>query len=225
MKLRGFATEVKAVLFDMDGTLIDSIQVYERLFDEIFRRFQLPPVKKGLVAELVRQGRNPWIDVLPSMSFTKEMIIKAQKIDKEVFPLMYEKYVRVFPGVLPLLSELKKRAVKTAIVTSSWFEEGDPEPIKRLKGMVDVLVTKFDTERHKPHPAPIFKACEELHVAPEYTLYVGDSPLDIKAGKAAEVQTVGVLWGIGDREKLEGEGSDEIVANSDELRQVILSRI
>jgi len=64
---------------------------------------------------------------------------------------MYEKYVRVFPGVLPLLSELKKMAVKTAIVTSSWFEEGDPEPIKRLKGMVDVLVTKFDTERHKLH--------------------------------------------------------------------------
>jgi len=50
-------TKVKAVLFDLDGTLIDSISVYENLFDEIFRRLQLPPVKKGLVAEIMRQGR------------------------------------------------------------------------------------------------------------------------------------------------------------------------
>jgi len=159
------------------------------------------------------------------MSFTKEMIIKAKKIDKEVFPLMYEKYVRVFPGVFPLLSELKKRTVKTAIVTSSWFEEGDPEPIQRLEGMVDALVTKFDTERHKPHPDPIFKACEKLHVTPEYALYVGDSPLDIRAGKAAGVLAVGVVWGVSSLETLKKGYPDEIAVSFNHLRRIIFSRI
>lgn len=219
------AGNIKAVLFDMDGTLIDSIGVYDKVFDEIFRRFELPLPEKGLVAELMRQGRNPWTDFLPGMSFTKEMIIKAREIDKEVFPLMYEKHVSVFAGIFSLISELKNRLIKTAIVTASWFDENDPEQIKRLKEMVDVSITKFDTKRHKPYPDPILKACETLGVAPELSVYVGDTASDIKAGKAAGALTIGVLWGISTQKALAKEMPDEIASTVSELKGMVFSRI
>lgn len=215
--------EVEAALFDMDGTLVDSIGVYEIVFDEIFRRLELSPIKEGLVGELMRQDKNPWEYLVTRMSFSRKTIIKAQEIDKEVFPLMYKRYARVFPAVVPLLSELKRRSIHTAIITSSWFEEGDPEPIQKLKGMVDVIVARFDTERHKPYPDPIFKACEKLHVAPEHAVYVGDSPLDIKAGKAAGTLTIGVLSGVSTWERMAREAPDRTVATFSELSQLIFS--
>lgn len=216
--------KVKAVLFDLDGTLLDSILVYEIVFNKILRHFGLPTAKKEMVRQFMRRGKNPWKDKMPGICLTPEMIIEGKRMAREAFLSAYQN-VHVIRGVLALLSELEKRSIKKAIVTSSLFRGRIPGSTIRLMGMMDTVISKLDTERHKPYPDPIFKACENLGVAPENAIYVGDSPLDIKAAKAAGVLAVGVLWGVSTRERLQTEDPDEIAISFDHLNKIIFSRI
>ncbi|HSO01715.1 MAG TPA: HAD-IA family hydrolase, partial [Gaiellaceae bacterium] len=87
-----------------------------------------------------------------------------------------------------------------------------------IEHLFDVVVGSDDTERHKPDPAPIVHALELLGASPDDAVYVGDSPFDIRAAKAAGVHAVAVTWGgIHPRERLEGEGPDAVVDTAEEL--------
>jgi pyrophosphatase PpaX len=91
-----------------------------------------------------------------------------------------------------------------------------------LGHLFDVVVGGDDTTRHKPDPEPIHKALELMGARPEETAYVGDSPFDIGAAKAAGVHAVGVTWGgIHGRERLEAEEPDAVVDTAAELLHVL----
>ncbi|MGH2995429.1 MAG: HAD family hydrolase, partial [Gaiellaceae bacterium] len=86
----------------------------------------------------------------------------------------------------------------------------------------DAVVTTETTERHKPHPAPVLAALEQLHASPEQAAFVGDSPFDVSAGKAAGVFTIAVLWGkLHPEERLLAAGADTIVHSPAELLDVL----
>lgn len=78
--LEGFMTKTKAVLFDLDGTLLNSIVVYEKVLDIILRHFALPPAKKEMVRQFMRRGKNPWKDKMPGICLTQDMITEGKKI-------------------------------------------------------------------------------------------------------------------------------------------------
>ena len=217
-------TKPKAALFDLDGTLLDSILVYERVFDRILRHFALPPIKKGMVRQCMRRGENPWKDKIPSICFTRDMITEGKKMAKQSFIEEYRS-IHIMQGAVSLLSELKGMSIKTAIVTSSIYGNDITGSARKVMEMVDTVVTKFDTERQKPYPDPIVKACEALCVSPDACIFVGDSPLDIQAGKAAGMPVVGVLWGVSTRERLQKEDPDEIAVSFNHLRKIIFSRM
>jgi pyrophosphatase PpaX len=85
-----------------------------------------------------------------------------------------------------------------------------------------VIVGSDDTERHKPDPEPILLALDRLDATPETAAYVGDSPFDIRAAKAARVAAIGVTWGgIHSAERLREEEPDELVDDAEELRGVL----
>jgi pyrophosphatase PpaX len=87
-----------------------------------------------------------------------------------------------------------------------------------IEHLFDVVVGSDDTELHKPDPAPIRHALELLEAAPDDAVYIGDSPFDIRAAKAAGVHAIAVTWGgIHPRERLEAEGPDAVVSTTEEL--------
>ena len=217
-------TKAKAVLFDLDGTLLNSIVVYEKVLDIILRHFALPPAKKEMVRQFMRRGKNPWKDKMTGIHLTQDMIAEGKKIAKQSF---FEEYrnIHIMRGAVSLLSELSDMSIKTAVVTSSIYGDDITGSALRVMEMVGTVVTKFDTERQKPYPEPIFKACETLCVSPDACIFVGDSPLDLQAGKAAGMPVVGVTWGVSSVERLERENPDEIAISFDHLRKIIFSRI
>jgi len=204
LALEGFMAKVKAVLFDLDGTLLDSILVYEIVFDKILQHFGLPSAKKGIVRQFMRRGKNPWKDKMPGICLTQDMITEGKKIAKHAFLKTYGD-IHIIQGAVSLLSELKGILIKTAIVTSSIYGNDIAGSARKIIEMVDIFVSKFDTERQKPYPDPIFKACEKLCISPKSCIFTGDSPLDMKAGKAAEMPVVGVTWGVSNLERLKRE--------------------
>ena len=91
-----------------------------------------------------------------------------------------------------------------------------------LRHLFDIVVGGDETQRHKPDPAPLLLAAERLSVDPRMCAYVGDSPFDIRAAKAARMHAIAVTWGgIHDTAKLEAERPDAIVDTAEELYGVI----
>jgi pyrophosphatase PpaX len=113
----------------------------------------------------------------------------------------------LFPYCFEVVSELKRAGIKVGLVTSknrhSTFKSLD---LHGLTGLLDVVITKDDTEKHKPDPEPLIVATSLLGVHPSQTAYVGDSVYDIQCAKAAGCLDIAALWGAFDRELLLGAG-------------------
>ena len=93
-----------------------------------------------------------------------------------------------------------------------------------LTDYFDEIVTALTAEHTKPYPDPILYAAGQMGVPPENCLMIGDTTVDIRAGKAAGSQTVGVLCGFGDERELNRQGADLILQNTSELTEVLLLR-
>jgi pyrophosphatase PpaX len=127
-------------------------------------------------------------------------------------------------GMLDALGRLKRDGRRLGVVTSKRRVgiELAFTALPELADLFDVSVGAGDTERHKPHPEPILLALERLHAAPGDAAYVGDSPFDVQAAKAAGVFAVGVTWGrIHSEARLLQEEPDAIVHDTEELVGVL----
>ncbi len=189
----------KAILFDLDGTLIDSLPLIEANCRCTFEALGIPwgrgevmqwtgiPLKK-IAEHFAPPGRSEEYLALYQSFFQRD----------------HDRYLRIYPGSRELLQELKKQQYQIALVTS----KGRPAVEKNLaflnlKPYLDLIITAHDVEKHKPDPEPIFKALAGLQVQPEEALLIGDSPFDLEAGQKAGVETLGVSWGAAGREALQ----------------------
>jgi pyrophosphatase PpaX len=126
-------------------------------------------------------------------------------------------------GMKPTLDRLVAQGRRLGLVTTkSRKTVGLAFGALPLERYFDVVVAADDTRRHKPHPEPLLLAAERLRVQPEECVYVGDAPFDVKAAQAAGMGAVAVAWGgIHARERLEAAGPDAIVSEPEELLDVL----
>lgn len=203
---------ITAVLFDLDGTLINSI-------DHIVDCWQ-HTVRTGLGREISRE------EVLPTIGRSLQACFEemAPGRSEELYSI-YTSYergrhdtaVQLIMGTREILDALKEREYKLGVVTSKVLHVAmGGLQLFGLDPYFDVIITQADTERHKPYPDPLLVACERLDVSPAEAVYVGDAWTDIEAGKAAGVQTIGVTWGAAGEAIREAE-PDFILASLDEL--------
>jgi pyrophosphatase PpaX len=208
-----------AVLFDLDGTLLDSIELILASYHHTIAHHGLPPqtdasILAGLGTPLDAQLRR-WttdVDAIPAMIETY----------REHNFAVHDAMVRPYPGVTEIVHELRGAGAKLAVVTSK-RRDGTRRGLASLglEDAFDLLVCADDVERAKPHPEPVWRALEGLGVAAEHAVFVGDSTHDMESGRAAGVHTVGVLWGPFRREELVPLEPRAIVADAAELRAAL----
>jgi HAD superfamily hydrolase (TIGR01509 family) len=181
----------------------------------------LPPVPKEGVLEVMRAGSSPWDSFIPhDMPNRKEFIDRCLAIDKETWPTLYQEEARLFPGARPTIEFLYQKGIKLGIVTSGWEENNEINRLLSKEGVapyIDALVMKPDAKRAKPAPDPILLCLERIVASPASAVYVGDSPDDIRAGKAAGTQTAAVLSGVGTYAMLRSLNPDWILRGVDEI--------
>jgi pyrophosphatase PpaX len=121
----------------------------------------------------------------------------------------HDELLKQYPGVVEPVRALKERGVKLGVVTSKmpWSTRRGLE-LCGFDGMFDALVTAQDVEKHKPDPEPVLRALEILQSRADETVFVGDSPHDMAAGRGAGVKTAAVLWGPFSRAALEPYAPD-----------------
>lgn len=190
------------VLFDLDGTLIDSIGLIIDSYHHTLRALGLPA--KDDAYWLAGIG-TPLREQFAEWARDTELLQQLVSTYREYNHIHHDHRVTAYPGVLQALTELKSAGVRTAVVTSK-MRRGALRGLKLvgLLDLIDVLVGADDVSRPKPHPEPVHKAVTALAAERHRTAFVGDSVHDMDAGRAAGVATAAALWGPFDRATLEG---------------------
>jgi HAD superfamily hydrolase (TIGR01509 family) len=211
----------------MDGTLIDSIDIYFRIVEIALERLKLPQVSREKILEAAEDGDFDWEVVLPAEVHPKkdEVIGKAWEIINEIAPLMFANDLKLIGGADRILESIAKGRPKIGLVTSTQMQYLDikMQPLKRagVEKSFEVIITSDDTEKRKPAPEPLIACAQKLQVDSGKCVYVGDTRTDIKAGKAAGMKTIGVLTGFDDYDMLAGEHPDAIIDSVQNLLEVI----
>lgn len=217
---RNGETMKKAVIFDLDGTLSDSIMSITYCANRALTKFGLQPFGTDRYQYFVGDGAAELIRRTLRAQETDRMDlydeVKAEYDKLFAVDCMYE--VKPYDGILELLSELKKRQVRVAVLSN----KPHPNTCKVIHdlfgdGIFDVVQGQTPEINKKPSPDGVFLISEKLGIPVEEMLYVGDTNTDMQTGKNAGAFTVGVLWGFREREELEENHADAVIAYPLEL--------
>jgi len=213
------------LIFDLDGTLIDSVGVYYVMMESVFEKLHWPKVSREVMRKAIKDGGFDWGFVLPSGTgrSAEDLMASAREVIREMYPRVFEDRVDMVPGAEHLLKELHERNVKLALVTSTLgrFIEFKLIPLKKrgLRDLFQTVITLDDVKNRKPSGDPLLECARRLGENPEKCAYVGDATVDIVAGKAAGMRTIAVLTGVDDYEALKGEDPDVILDSVSQLTQ------
>jgi pyrophosphatase PpaX len=184
-------------LFDLDGTLIDSVDLILTCYRYTVKKHlgEVPPDEiwmAGLGTPLRKQ--------LAEFTEDPEEIEAMATTYREYHYQHHDELLKQYPGVLEAVRALDRPGKKFGVVTSKmpWSTRRGIE-ICGFDGLFGALVTAKDVKKHKPHPEPVHLALELLDAKASETVFVGDSPHDMAAGRAAGVKTAAALWGPFDR--------------------------
>lgn len=208
---------IKAVLFDLDGTLINTNDLILKSFKHTFKTIlDLEPTEEEIT---MNYGR-PLQGIFKSYDENRieEMINCYRKINLE----LHDDECKEFADVDLMLQTLKNKGIKIGVVTSKKSDMA--ERGAKLMGIFkyfDTFITPEVTIKHKPEGEPVLKACENLGVSPSEALMVGDSPYDILAGKNAGAKTCGVKYTALPIEKLRESKPDFYVDKPLEILELV----
>ncbi len=211
----------KAVIFDWDGTLADTIPLTFKIYKEVFRKLK----KRGLSFEDFKKLFSREHERLYSfMKLTPKEKSKADRAWKEVYGKR-QKEIKLCKGARELLTALKDSGIKTALVSSGKKLRVEQE-LKQTNSrkFFNAVVTAEEIPEPKPHPIGLLYAIKLLNEKPENCVYAGDMAEDIEAGKKAGMKTIAVLHGMHSREALETCRPDFFAWNLKELKNLLCNQ-
>lgn len=212
-----------AVIFDLDGTLLDTLDDLFNAVNHILRKYGFPERSRVAIRRFLGNGARDLVRRSVPANIEGEEFEKILADYMEYYNAHSKIETKPYPGVLELLAELKESGIKTAVVSNK------PDmTVKALckeyfgDGLDFALGDRPDIEK-KPAADPILLAIKELGC--EKAVYVGDSEIDILAAKNAGLPCVSLLWGFRDRDVLEESGAEYFAENSNELKAHIVELI
>lgn len=210
----------KAVIFDLDGTLADTIASITYCGNLALSRFGLPSFGEEDYKYFVGDG---------AAMLIRRALLAAGDERLEHFDEVYETYLEIFAkdcmyqvkpyeGICALLEELKRLSVRIAVLSNK-PDRDSLRVVEALfgKGYFDFVQGQRADIPRKPDPAGVYRIMEAFVLPAGDFLYVGDSGVDMKTGRAAGIFTVGVLWGFRDRKELVENGADAVISKPLEL--------
>lgn len=221
---------IKAVLFDLDGTLIDTAADFVRIIQAMCREQNRPVVDAAAIRSQVSEGGRAMVKlVFPELDVDDPILWQHRQDFLDRYGADIAVDTTLFAGMDTLLQQLEQRAIPWGIVTNKprWLSEALLQALA-LTERCQVLVCPEDVQHTKPDPEPMFLAAKQLDIAAKDIIYIGDHPRDIDAGKAANMPTVLAAYGYLPPDRavdLASWQADYIVEDVEALTQLILSQI
>ena len=206
---------IRGIVFDFDGTIVDSMQMVFSALNDALKRRNLPTIEIELLG---RMAGLPVIDIISSKAHITKAA--AKEVEKDVFKT-YTSFCRtscqLLPHVESTLKTLKSKKIKLGLFTTT-----PTKPLMAvekkfsLKDYFDIMIAKEDAE-NKPNPEGLNKIVKEFGIRKDECLYVGDSPIDILTGKAAGIKAIAVTTGIATLQQLKETNPDGIISDLEKL--------
>jgi HAD superfamily hydrolase (TIGR01509 family) len=202
---------IKALCFDVDGTLSDTDDLYARQLSKFFPKllFKKPNYTARRFVMWIEAPGNALLGLADTLHLDDEMVAVINWLSRH--RKHSDKKFLLVPGVDEMLKQLHGRYPMA--VVSARDEKGTMRFLEQfdLVKYFDTVITGLSATHTKPYPDPVLLAAKNMNVPPENCLMIGDTTVDIRAGRAAGAQTVGVLCGFGEEPELRKMGADEII--------------
>ncbi|SDY56201.1 HAD family hydrolase [Acinetobacter kyonggiensis] len=217
---------MKAVLFDLDGTLIDTAADFIRIIQDMCRDKQCEVVAADLIRTQVSEGARAMVKlVYPELDVEDPVFLAHRQRFLDIYGNDIAVETDLFEGMYPLLEALESQDIPWGIVTNKprWLSEALLKALN-LADRCAVLVCPEDVSKTKPDPEPMYLAAKHIQIQPEDCIYVGDHPRDIDAGRHAQMYTILAAYGylpLQHKDDLTAWQADCIVNTVAELQQVI----
>jgi pyrophosphatase PpaX len=227
--MRELNTATRAILFDLDGTLVDTTDLILRCFSHCWQAVcGLEHSRESLIATfgiplgeaMRRLTREPNIaDVAVGEDMIERLLLEYRSFNVA----NHDTLAQPFDDTRQVIEELRARGYLIGVVTSKGRELANRGlKLCSLDELIDAGIFLEDTSVHKPQPEPILAALEKLNVRADRAAYVGDSCHDMVAGRRAGVRTVAALWGPYPRAELERERPDHLAESINSLLEIFI---
>jgi HAD superfamily hydrolase (TIGR01509 family) len=209
----------RCALFDIDGTLVDTVELIVRALDHTFRKhlgvqISRDELRRTIGLPLHRQVRlfDHLVDFVPDH--------RAMEADEIAYYESHRHLEQVIPEAVEALKEAKRAGMRVALVTSkNRLELETFLPRLNVNGWIDAVVSSSDVARPKPAPDPVQVALKRLQASPSEAIFVGDTIYDIQCAREAGVRVIAVGWGAHPVEVLRAERPDWLFEEPAQLRE------
>jgi phosphoglycolate phosphatase len=210
----------KAVIFDLDGTLVDSISDLAEAANFALASFGQPAHSVEAIKSMVGDGTRTFI--------ARALPADRQDLIEPVLVKMREKYIKIclnntmpYNGIKEVLDKLKSLGVKMAVLTNKDQQMSEKIVSHFFNGYFQIVMGTVNAVALKPDSKAVLGMLKEFGVEPSQALFVGDSNVDIKTARAAGMVGVGVSWGFRSKEELKQAGADFIINTPQELLKIL----
>ena len=213
-------TNYHAVFFDLDGTVVDTLQNITGVVNHTMRHFGLPTFSPELVKPHLGWGVDHLMrQLLPELSEAKIGEILAYY--RPYYALHTTDDAAPYPGILPMLERLRQAGLTLAIISNKPDAAVQPLARRYFPGLISLSVGELPNIPRKPAPDMLLRAAQQLDVELSRCLYVGDTEVDIQTARNTGVDCLCVTWGFRTKEQLLRAGASQIVDSPEALvRQI-----
>lgn len=210
---------LSCVLFDLDGTLLNTAPDLTTALNKSLVHFDFPEVSANAITPYISYGAAVMIDTA-----LEQAVSAAMKADILAWLLHYYEnhiadHTELYNGMPALLATLEQQDIPWGVITNK--RERLTHPLMQALNLTkrSACIICGDTTAHsKPHPEPMYTACRQIQVRPEECLYIGDAQHDITAGKAANMKTLAATWGyLKPDDKPQDWGADALIHHPDDI--------
>lgn len=212
---------VKTVIFDLDGTLLDTLEDLYRATNMALDRHSLPTRTRDEVRMFVGNGVEMLIRRAVPAGTDEGTIRTVLAEFKAIYAAICEDHTAPYAGILDLLTCLRAEGISVAVVSNKFDEATKKLCHKYFGELVEVAVGEHAGVRKKPAPDTVFEALRKLGADAASSLYVGDSDVDIETARAAGMPCISVTWGLRDEDFLLEHGATTLAHTPDELWEIL----
>jgi len=212
--------KIKTVIFDLDGTLLDTLEDLTDAVNHALSKFQMPKRDISEVRRFVGNGiRMLMVRAVPGGEKNPDFEAVFAEF-RRYYDIHCNDKTKPYEGILGLLDALRKKNIQTAIVSNK-VDSAVQTLNRRYFPQIEVAVGDREGLQRKPAPDSVLMAMSAYHAKREETVYVGDSEVDIETAKNAGIKCVSVLWGFRDEEQLLESGAEILIESPLALLELI----
>lgn len=215
---------MKTCIFDLDGTLTDTLESLAFSVKETLKEMGLPQITTDECRSFVGNGARYLMERSLEAAGDRELsrIEEGMEVYGRIFDENCTYLVTPYEGITETLKQMKDKGIKLAVLSNKPHQQTQ-KVVERIFGedVFDCVQGQKEGIARKPDPDGIYRLLEEMQAGREECLYVGDSEVDVETGRNAGVRMVGVSWGFRSREVLRAAGAGTIIDSPEELMQFV----